>query len=760
MRRKIIALALLFISVIASLPGCSNENGQASKEKNSKQKEQIAFNGKSPEMGRFIESKISLPDLQEGERAVKIIRNSENQLELYTRLKKQYRVYRLKEDTTWQSGEAGWLNDGKLSGSNVELRDLCFGEDGNYYAVYIDYDKGNDCHIIKSADGKTGEEIKIPYLGVGQTSGDYTSYPAITKMAVTANGNLVLFDLSLSDTSLMIFSKEGEKLDKIPVALPQDTDRASFAALGNSVAAVSQDKKNIIFYNTETKGTEKTISYDSDGDARAFAIKKDGTVIMGDARGIHRLAKEGTLWETTVDGTLNSMSMPSLYFDELFVMGEEEERYYASYAQSDGGYRLMRYVFDKNVSTVPAHEITVYSLRENNTIRQAVSLFQAGNVDVKVNYAVAMGKEGGMVSDYIRALNTELLAGNGADVLVLDGLPTDSYVEKGVLADISDVIKPLEESKELLTNISSCYQSKGKVYQMPIRVSVPIVVGKKEGISAMKDMDSILSYIEKEREVPYSPPTTYKALLQDYLALYAKNLYVDGKPDKERLAAFLEKLKKIADNCKAVEHEKDGDTGGELSDAGDTSIDSSWLFQNRSFMGLIKKKYSTGTMQMTSIFSAQVACTISKETGLDLSSINQKFIPKCLVGLNHSGKNTEIAKKFIRFLFTKDVQDTDVYDGFPVNSSSLDKWMAKELESEVSFGASDGDGNRVMGSWPDKEQREHLKSIIKGVNSPIEMNQNVYGIIIQETLPFFIGDIDAKQAAAAAYSKLSTYLAE
>ncbi|SHO54217.1 ABC transporter substrate-binding protein [Anaerocolumna xylanovorans] len=759
MGRKITALALLFVLVITSLSGCSNKNGQINKEKNgkqenNKQEEQLDYKSKSPEMGRFMESKISFPDLKEGERVVKIIRNQENQIEVYTYLKKQYLMYQLKEDKTWENGEAAWLNDGRLSGSNVEFSDLCLGEDGNYYAVYIKYsDKGYGSHIIKSKDKKAAEEIKFPYLKEGQTYKDYTIYPRVQKIAVTKNGDLVFGD---DKDSLLIFSKEGEKLAKIPAAYSEDTGMASFAASENDVITVTQDKKNIIFYNTGTKETEKTVPYDASRDAKAFAVKKDGTVFVGDRKGIHRLAKDGSLWETTVDGVLNSMSMPSLYFDELFVSDGDEEQYYASYADNDGGYRLLQYVFDKNVSAVPAQEITVYSLKESNTIRQAASLFQAENADIRVNYVVAMGEEGGTVSDYIRALNTELLAGNGADVLVLDGLPVDSYVEKGVLADITDIIKPLEESGELLTNISSCYQQSGKIYQMPTHINVPIVVGREDGILSMKDMDSILSYMEKEKKVPYGGPTTYKALLQDYLALYAKDLYVDGKPDKERITAFLEKLKKIADNRKAVEYLEDGRS--EAADTGDNFIDSGLLLQDRAFLGLIKNKYSIGVTQIGGIFQLSVPCAISEQTGLHIASINQHFIPEGLVGLNNSGANKEIAKEFIGFLFTKGVQDTKVLEGFPVNSGSLDKWMAEE--SSDTFAMSDGDGNYVDGDLPDKEEREYFKSMIKELNSPIEINRNVYGIIIQEALPYFTGKIDAQQAAAAVYSKLSTYLAE
>ncbi|MGN6711839.1 hypothetical protein [Anaerocolumna jejuensis] len=61
-------------------------------------------------------------------------------------------------------------------------------------------------------------------------------------------------------------------------------------------------------------------------------------------------------------------------------------------------------------------------------------------------------------TDYIKKINTELLAGKCADILVLDGLPVDSYIEKGVLADISSIIKPLEKNGNLMSNILDNYE--------------------------------------------------------------------------------------------------------------------------------------------------------------------------------------------------------------------------------------------------------------------------------------------------------------
>mgnify|MGYP002243277550 CR=1 FL=1 len=59
------------------------------------------------------------------------------------------------------------------------------------------------------------------------------------------------------------------------------------------------------------------------------------------------------------------------------------------------------------------------------------------------------------VSDTIRALNTELLGGNGADLLVLDGLPAESYIEKGILEDMKDFLSPMIASGELQSRCQS-----------------------------------------------------------------------------------------------------------------------------------------------------------------------------------------------------------------------------------------------------------------------------------------------------------------
>ena len=53
-------------------------------------------------------------------------------------------------------------------------------------------------------------------------------------------------------------------------------------------------------------------------------------------------------------------------------------------------------------------------------------------------------------SDALKTLNTEIAAGNGPDVILLDGLPVESYIEKGLLEDISDVISRIYKSRFII----------------------------------------------------------------------------------------------------------------------------------------------------------------------------------------------------------------------------------------------------------------------------------------------------------------------
>lgn len=748
---KLLACILALVVVAISLFGCkANDSKGTSKPQTN---DQTKANGDEQSMGRYMEKQVTLPEFASGETIIKIIRNSEKQFEVYTaaqtNLGLKYLCYTMNKDNTWESKEPKWLNDAEIIKGNSVITDICIDEDGNLYATYDNFGDALTSHIIMSKDGgNTAINIDFPYLKeeVKKIEGKIY-YPRVSKLNILANGNLVIYEMW--NSSLLIFANNGEKIDELKLNMYDN-----FTTTGNNIILKNDAGTGILVYNTETKEADEIIDYSFKGSCAAYAIKEDGTIFIGDNSGIHRLPKDGTLWETTVDGSLNSMSMPSLRFDKLYVSDNESEEYYAVYQEGERGYQLKHYYFDQNVSAFPEHEITVYSLKENNTIRQAISLYQSKNSDIKVNYVVAMGEEEANISDYIRALNTELLAGKGADLLVLDGLPIEAYIEKGVLEDISDVISPI--NSELLDNITNSYNENGAIYNMPIRFSVPVVVGSKEVLSAVQSIEDIKQYIEKSGGKPFTASQSYKSMLSDYLALYSKDIFQDEGLSDEKFIQFLNNLKVISDNIKASES---GPNEAVQYNTVQLMSDNMDLFLGN-VISLVSDQNQSAITKLSSMYDSVMLYAILNNKKLDYGTINDSFLPNGIIGLNKGSKEQDIAKQFIQFLYSDDVQSANLNDGFPVNSKAMQEWIQQENKGYC-VALSDHEGNMVSGEWPTIEEREDLfEKLFKSVKRPIEINRVLDSMIIEESLPFFMGEKEVEQVASSLKTKVNTYLSE
>lgn len=131
-----------------------------------------------------------------------------------------------------------------------------------------------------------------------------------------------------------------------------------------------------------------------------------------------------------------------------------------------------------------------------------------------------MTEENGMtLEDALSVLNTDILAGKGPDVLILDGMPADSYIEKGVLADISDVVGEASQKDGIFGNIIESSKKDGKVYAMPARILLPVVLGDEKtrsaggSLPALADRVKTLSKSTSKSVIPDDKGT--KTLLRD-----------------------------------------------------------------------------------------------------------------------------------------------------------------------------------------------------------------------------------------------------
>ena len=76
--------------------------------------------------------------------------------------------------------------------------------------------------------------------------------------------------------------------------------------------------------------------------------------------------------------------------------------------------KIYSYVYSKDTPTTPDTELTVYSLKDNDFIKQAAVLFQKKYPDVYVNIETGMSGDDSVTdTDALKVLNTEIMAGNG-----------------------------------------------------------------------------------------------------------------------------------------------------------------------------------------------------------------------------------------------------------------------------------------------------------------------------------------------------------
>ncbi|MCD8342494.1 MAG: extracellular solute-binding protein [Clostridiales bacterium] len=121
-----------------------------------------------------------------------------------------------------------------------------------------------------------------------------------------------------------------------------------------------------------------------------------------------------------------------------FFMDGDYTLYLTTYEGS-----LYRFSVDREAA-VADDTFTIWTLNETDTLREAVLTFQEAHPELDVELKVQLGDDGASdsaatVSDILSTLNTQLLAGDGPDVLILDGVSYESYIDKGVLEPLNDL---------------------------------------------------------------------------------------------------------------------------------------------------------------------------------------------------------------------------------------------------------------------------------------------------------------------------------
>ncbi len=746
--KRILALGFALTLLLGCLTGCGSKENTGILSPNA------PTEGRA--MGRYVEQPIEVPNLTYAEDMV-MLNDGRLRVAGSAEDEKTY-LYTLEENGTWN--QTPLPEEIEESG---DIASLSLSPDGTVFCHTTVWGEGvlknSDHHLWVVSPSDKLREIPITYPDMDSVHG-----ALIHESDFTQSGKLMaivnyreLRELNLETGAL------GENVNDLGIhseylgCVMDDTylvgSDGGFVYSGGEVKPLSGVPGDQILA-TVAEYTGSGLSLWGNEDGYFFFVTREG---------LYSAVPGGSVTELLVDGKRTSLGGPS--FSPMVLTGSEDGSFYV--LASDGGQAVLyRYYYDENVPTEPDKTLRIYSLKSDDTLQQAVSLFQKNNPDYAVDLEVGVtGEDGITEADAIKALNTQILAGTGPDVLNLDGLPLSSFLEKGILCDLSGVTA---RCGELLTNVTNCYAQDGTVFAMPTGFTLPAIYGPEDIVSQIHDMDSLIEAViaSKERN-----PKGTNALCAVNPVEMADNLYdscsaawrkPDGTLDEEKLTEYYTGMKTLYD----LDADYRASLGDEMSRFNEWEYAPGYMtFLGAAYMVCRGTGCNVGMLNGMDWWSTALMGD-QKLQGYEVLPLSVQasntFLPKRVMGILNTTENKTAAEDFLVFMLGEQVQNNGYATGFPVNLTVLDKQIAedKEVYSSGSFGNDDGTYEEYEGLYPDAQRRQRLRTWADNLTTPALTDQTIRNAVIEEARYCLSGGCTPEEAARETIRSLNLYLSE
>lgn len=722
-------------------------------------------------MGRYVEEQIDVSEQATG--ATDLCVREDGKLVIVDR--NVGMLVSEDQGTTWNTETPDWLADYQ----EHWISSMCMAPDGTVALTYYVGDSNSDDPdfrlVLILPDGTQvpveadfpEDEMYFRQIVMGDDNRIFaSSFGAVYEVFRDGNAEKILtLDINPSwmwvKGNLLFIDNEWE-LDEAPIIY--DLDKEEYVADEALTDFVGENYKDRIY-----NGTDYGAMYLLPGD--------DGTVYITGKKGIHRHVIGGNMMEQILDGNLSLLSNPDYWIIDMLQL--EDNVFLGLFT----GGKLIKFTYDPNVPAVPENMITIYSLREDANIRQAVSLYQVKHPDVFVSYQIGMGSGDAVTrEDAIKKLNTEIMAGEGPDLIVVDELPFDSYVDKGMLVDLTDYLAQYSSKEPLFDNVIEAMKRDGKAYAAPATIAVPYIISGADGLENITDLPGLAEVVEKLREE--NPGQDLMAiggergLMKRFAATSEPGwITTEGTIDREILGEYLEQCKRIFEAQmeglgeevrEQYEHRMERISEFNGVDAEETE----WSI-NLEMMSYIGKETKMMTGWIPSQYEYTQMISIDKNKEFENTKAvpmqgqcSQVFKPSTMLAVSAASRQPEAALEFMDAFLSADVQG--VYDGLPINQNAYDIQFTPNPEylgengEYGSWVSSDADGNRVsfQSFWASDDEIADFKKKLSMVNTAYIPDMMLENAVFTQGISYMRGEQSMDETLDAIEKAVAIYMAE
>lgn len=728
--------------------------------------------------GGYIEEEMKAP-WQEGEYYMGSFFNQEGNLEVYTGGNSdsgtaQVFSYTYTGGGNWDRQEESWVES--LRGTDSTAYTLIQGEDQNLYLMTVK--NSQEDSQSEETESSESEEVDIDdliqewhlyrYAGEGEAQELYPE--CLSEEGQREAGGFFPYYFGVNQegdpafmgmgSEIAIYDKDtGKEQYTFPSYMVMNSSDSMADISGNTLAVLGNEDQDLVLYDTQTGEETGTIDF-GDQDRGQLCAAGEGTYYLANPKGIFVYKEDGSIVEQIYDAGRGIMgeTASSLIINH-FLAGENEDFYalYTDYETQE--LSICYYYYNGSVTSEVENELSVYSLYESRMIEDAVRKYEREHPETEVTYEYAVESDGsGNPEDAIDTLNTQLLNKEGPDLLLLDDLPVDSYIERGVLEDLTDYVEGLVSDGTILENVVKGTAVDGKNYELPAAFSLPVYYGTQETIKRLDTLESISQYMEKN---PKGKVLGAASLQQVAYLLFAANyqdIQKDGVFSQDALVQILETAKAIWDANPSDAMEEAWNTGFSsqvMSGKGLSAFASIGMDELYDDTGITGVEDVTGISSMAMMFDILV-----KHPEMTVENVNNMYTPTNRMGINSSSSQKELAKDFMETVLSDEIQVGDYLEGLPIRVESLEKIPQISDASDMTIGSSyDGGPSREYG-MPSADQVQQIVDMAKQADTPLLIDRTVRNTFLECVENYAGGDVSAQEAAQDMSDKMDLYLAE
>ena len=596
---------------------------------------------------------------------------------------------------------------------------------------------------------------------------------AVTSLCFLADGTLAIVPVCLTDGvlpgDLLFYDVEAQQAKAwISAGGPGQFVSMGLGRISSICPAVDEDGTAFLYYLSDTgelcranvDGTVSIVKADFLTNVfTSIALDNDGAICYADSTGIYRRVLGGGLTEQVVDGNGTALSLTRNYISDITAL-------------PDGSYLVLltegmrsliyRYSFDPTVSA-PTETLNVWSLNEDATVRAAIQSFAQSHPEYSVEYEVALNSGGSLTSDdALRTLNTELLAGDGPDVLILDGADLDAFADSGLLADLSGAV----DTGALLDFVAEDYvQGDGSIPMLPARFSIPIMVGRAGTLDGVSTLDDVLALVQQHAprpaEASWAPLEENERYALGFSNIYSVAEFAVQTSQPMLLQnnaldeAVLRQLLTFVAGVGSAYGMADYPSNADLSSTGISWGGLDYLSWSSSMSEYIQAERAVyGWCDL--LTPAYLAATSPADDATDSGSFSGSgqvilqpglcqgvYKPSCFVAVNAASAQPDAAMDFAAVLFGDNVQNEFQRDGLPVTETGIQAYLDRNRSALEDSGYTGG-----------------FEELLDQLSTPVVPDRGLIGEVGYYAGELAKGSLTLDEAVAGVQDELALFFAE